>query len=236
MNEVEWLLAMGSQGVTDWELQIAKNIHNFFQGENVKAVLDVGCGGGKWSQQACKIVGDSCLIVGLDVDKKHVAYAKASAEVAIADARFAPFKDSLFSHILVVAVLHHLEDAESFKRVLTELIRLGCRNAKMLCIENTIDNPLKNGLVRGWRRIQKSNLHLHGFSSNQLAALIQSCGVRIIKREHENLFTVYLCTLLGVYGAKLPVPVIKILRRFEAALIDLGFWRWCATLHLICEF
>ena len=81
--------------------------------------------------------------------------------------------------MIVIAVLHHLSNHEAFQRLIKEVKRVANDNASVLFVENTIDNPLKNYLVKSWRKIGSSDLHLHGFTSNELIELLKTNGFRL---------------------------------------------------------
>ena len=210
-NKKEYLLSMGHCEITRWESMIAENIRLLLKTKNGSDVrlLDIGCGAGKWDIFASEVLsaekGSNSTIVGFDISKAPIFRAKAregklSRGYIVADASSIPLTNNNFDCVIVVAVLHHLSNQEAFLRLIEEVKRVSNKNASVLFVENTTDNPFKNYLVKSWRKIGSSDLHLHGFTSNELIELLKTSGFEIVDCKYENLFVVYLCTALGVYG------------------------------------
>ena len=178
-------------------------------------------------------------IVGFDISKAPVFHAKtrrgASGQYILADASSIPLTDDAFNLVIVIAVLHHLTNKIAVEQLMGEVKRLTNPGASVLFVENTIDNQLKNSLVKSWRKISSSDLHLYGFTSNQLIEMLKASGFKIVECKYENLFVVYLCTVLGIFGVVLPSVLVSYLKRFEKRIIQIGFWRYCATVHLIVK-
>ena len=185
--------------------------------------------------------GFNSMIVGFDISKKTIFHAKArqgkiTREYFVADASNIPLANNNFNAVIVIAVLHHLSNQEAFIRLIKEVKRVANENAFVLFVENTIDNPFKNYLVKSYRKkFSSSDLHLNGFTSNELIELLKTNGFEIWNSKYENLFVVYLCTALGFYGVTLPSRLIFHLKRFEKRLIHGGFWKYSATIHLIVK-
>ncbi len=237
---------MGNSEITPWESLIADNIRSLLKTANRSDVrlLDIGCGAGKWDIFASEVLSNenksNSMIVGFDISKMPILQAKVRQGkiprgYIVADASSIPLTNNNFNLVIVIAVLHHLSNQEAFQRLIKEVKRVANDNAFLLFVENTIDNPLKNYLVKSWRKIGSSDLHLHGFTSNELIELLKTSGFTIVDRKYENLFVVYTCTALGVYGIKLPTIIISHLNRLERRLIQSGFWKYCATVHLIVK-
>jgi ubiquinone/menaquinone biosynthesis C-methylase UbiE len=246
-NKKEYFFSMGNSEITPWESLIADNIRFLLKTANKPDVclLDIGCGAGKWDIFASEVLStekdSNSIIMGFDISKAPIFLAKArkgklTRGYLVADASNIPLTNNNFDVVIVVAVLHHLSNHEAFQRLIKEVKRVANDNASALFVENTIDNPLKNYLVKSWRKkFSSSDLHLHGFTSKELIELLRTNGFEIRKCKYENLFVVYLCTTLGFYGVTLPSRLIFYLKRFEKVLIQGGFWKYCATVHLIAK-
>jgi SAM-dependent methyltransferase len=246
-NKKEYLFSMGNSEITPWESMIADNIRLLLKTVNKSdaRLLDIGCGAGKWDIFASEVLstrkGFNSMIVGFDISKKPIFHAKArqgkvTRGYFVADASNIPLTNKNFDVVIVVAVLHHLSNQEAFIRLIKEVKRVAIDNALVLFVENTLDNPFKNYLVKSYRKkFSSSDLHLYGFTSNDLIELLRTNGFEIRNRKYENLFVVYLCTALGFYGVTLPSRLIFHLKRFEKILIQGGFWKYCATVHLIVK-
>jgi SAM-dependent methyltransferase len=100
---------------------------NFFEKSNVKTfILDMGCGGGEYSNLILKHTHDIRQLVGLDVSKELVRKARmddhsGNGEFLVADGQNVPFKNECFDWIVCKDLLHHVE--HPFK-VLKEISRV----------------------------------------------------------------------------------------------------------------
>jgi|WetSurMetagenome_2_1015567.scaffolds.fasta_scaffold31969_2 SAM-dependent methyltransferase len=242
----EYLFAMGHSEITWWESMIADTVRFMLKNSDRSNVrlLDIGCGTGKWGIFASEVLSSgghpNYLIVGFDISKTAVSHANSRRNQSLshyflADASQIPLTCDSFNLIIVVAVLHHLKNEEAFQKLIAEVKRLASKNASILFVENTIDNPFKNFLVKSWIKIGSSELHLHGFTSSYLIEMLKSGGFKIVHYKYENLFVVYLCTVLGVFRVTLPKRMITYMYRLEISMIHSGFWKYCATVHLIAK-
>lgn len=95
-------------------------------------ILDIGCGTGEFS---------SCFMpenyIGIDIEEKYIDFAKKNnkGKFLLADALALPFSDELFSKIIIVGVLHHLNDGKT-EKVLKEAARVLKGKGKILIIED----------------------------------------------------------------------------------------------------
>ncbi len=95
-----------------------------------EAVLDVGCGTGALAMVACKRVGASGRVCGIDAGPKQIARARSKAERASLPIDFQvgvieqlAFPDHSFDVVLSTLVMHHLPD--DLKRLgLAEMARV----------------------------------------------------------------------------------------------------------------
>lgn len=93
-------------------------------------VLDVGCGNGIVYEFLAQ---KSIAYTGVDMSGKLIAIArrrakavhgKSSCVFKVASALRLPFKDASFTHVLCMAVLHHIPGQEARARVMSELYRV----------------------------------------------------------------------------------------------------------------
>ena len=107
---------------------------NLFPIESGDRVLDVGCGEGRHSWEACKEY--PCSVCALDVCEeslRRVQYvlhymvnnneAKGWGNVMLGDALHLPFKDATFDRIICSEVLEHLIDDEQGMRELVRVLK-----------------------------------------------------------------------------------------------------------------
>ena len=108
-------------------------------------VLDIGCGSGEFSS-----LFPSEQYVGIDIDKDNLAYARKRflGEFLQADATHLPFPDASFSHVLIMGVVHHLNDVDA-AAALRETARVVKPKGHVLIMEDAVSaRPLTRLLHR----------------------------------------------------------------------------------------
>jgi ubiquinone/menaquinone biosynthesis C-methylase UbiE len=97
-----------------------------------KKTLDIGCGTGEHS-----ILFDSKQYNGIDISKKYVYNAKKrhKSNFFVMDAQNIRFPDNSFDNILILGILHHVND-EIADNILKEAKRLSKSNTKILIMED----------------------------------------------------------------------------------------------------
>lgn len=113
-------------------------------------ILDIGCGTGDHS-----IFFQNADYVGIDIEEKYIDYAqkKYKGEFLVGDATSLHFSDNVFDKIIIVAVLHHLNDADA-KLVLKETKRVLKPGGRMLVMED-IQSEENGFLTRLVHRLDK---------------------------------------------------------------------------------
>ncbi len=109
----------------------------------VDRVIDIGCGSGEFSA-----LFPPAQYIGVDIDEASLVYAreKFKRKFLKADATQLPFPDGLFSHVLVVGVLHHMNDSDAL-RVLQEIRRVLAPEGRALIMEDTVSARLLARMV-----------------------------------------------------------------------------------------
>ena len=104
-------------------------------------ILDIGCGTGEFS-----VFFKPENYVGVDVEKRYIDFARKNyqGKFLLDDATRLSFPDNSFLKILIVGVLHHLDDAKSAE-VLAEAERALAKSGKILILEDV--NSPQNGVL-----------------------------------------------------------------------------------------
>ncbi len=110
-------------------------------------VLDIGCGTGEFS-----VFFNPDNYIGVDIEKKYIDYALKNykGKFMVVDANRLPFNDGSFQKVVIVGVLHHLDDATS-GRVLDEARRVLAPGGTFLLMEdvNRPENGFLTNLLHG---------------------------------------------------------------------------------------
>ncbi len=97
--------------------------------ERQSLVLDEGCGTGLLFNY---VTDKAEMVVGLDISRKILAEAKRRSEkldnvhLVLADSDYAPFKDSVFSHVFAITLIQNIPNPE---KTLAEAKRVARENA-----------------------------------------------------------------------------------------------------------
>lgn len=95
-------------------------------------VLDIGCGTGEFS-----VFFQNAAYTGVDIEKKYIDYAQKNhkGKFLTTDAAILPFSENAFDKILIIGVLHHIDDGQC-RSVLAEARRVLNSNGRMLVMED----------------------------------------------------------------------------------------------------
>ena len=109
-----------------------KALQDDFTAKDGEKVLDIGCGTGEFS-----VFFQNAAYTGIDAEKKYIDYAQRNCKgkFLIADASHLPFSENAFDKVIIMGVLHHMND-EQCRRVLAEARRVLSSNGRMLVMED----------------------------------------------------------------------------------------------------
>lgn len=115
-------------------------------------VLDIGCGTGEFS-----VFFNPTMYTGIDIEKKYIAYAEKNYKGAFlaGDATRLPFPRGHFQKIIIVGMLHHLDDATS-RLVLQEAKRVLAPGGTLLVMED-VKRPENNPFTRLLHRLDNGD-------------------------------------------------------------------------------
>jgi len=154
------------------------------------SILEIGCSGGPLLQRL-RSTGYSDL-TGIDVSAKGIAVAqqRGISNVSCMDGASLDFPDSSFDLVVASDVLEHIEDEAQALREWTRVLRPG---GQLL-----IFVPAFQFL---WGKHDEVNRHFRRYTAAQLAASMQSAGLRIRRRSYWNV------------GLFFPTAAVRLLKR-----------------------
>lgn len=109
-----------------------KIIEKYFSDKNFASILDIGCGTGEFSSYF-----KPANYIGIDLEKKYLDFAKKNhqGKFLLGDAKQLPFASKSFPKILMIGILHHLDDLDC-AQALQEAKRVLAQNGKILLMED----------------------------------------------------------------------------------------------------
>jgi ubiquinone/menaquinone biosynthesis C-methylase UbiE len=136
-----------------------------------QSILDLGCGYGAYSLALMK-EGRSC--VGCDVNLQYLKTAVSSGLPSVAAEGALPFPDKSFDTVLLFEVIEHVPPIEA---ILKEAFRVA-RKSVLITVPNAEEIELLKGNDVTYAHMLSSD-HVHFFSPDTLAALLQRFGATI---------------------------------------------------------
>jgi len=116
------------------------------KGLNTKTILDVGCGTGELERN----LANQLEVVGVDLTVSMLRVAKdryRDCEFMRASCNKLPFRDSVFTMVLVVNVLHHLK-LNDRQALFSEVSKTLARGGHVVVFEHNPKNPFTRIVVR----------------------------------------------------------------------------------------
>jgi SAM-dependent methyltransferase len=124
--------------------------------ENVRTVLDVGCGVGHWGRLIARVLPTTVRLTGIDREERWIAEARKRAadgglserfEYRVASAESLPFEDGSFDLVTCQTLLIHVGNPG---RVLGEMIRVTKPGGLVMAAEPTnIADPMLSAIAVG---------------------------------------------------------------------------------------
>lgn len=113
-----YCLESGYEDDVEHRLKICEKFVSFSD----RAILDLGCGDGKYSKNMRR---SSNSIVGLDIENKALAYAKEYCDPIIGDAQYLPFCNDIFDVILLADIIEHVANDNAVLREAFRCLKRG---------------------------------------------------------------------------------------------------------------
>lgn len=117
-------------------------IERYFSPESDKAILDLGCGTGEFS-----VFFNPLTYTGIDIEQDYIDFARRTYKgtFLVENATSLSFEESSFDGIVILGVLHHIDD-ENCHKIMKELKRVLKPSGTILVIED-VDSPEDNFLT-----------------------------------------------------------------------------------------
>jgi len=128
-------------------------IKETFDFNDSKKVLDIGCGTGEFANLFSKFD-----YYGIDISIKYIKYAAENnkGNFKVMDATKLEFPDNNFNYILIMAILHHLDD-DRISKVLLEARRVLKPGGKILIMEDAKIAKLENLAIKFFQKFDKGD-------------------------------------------------------------------------------
>jgi len=128
-----------------------KIIREVFNLNSGNKILDIGCGTGEFAGLFSK-----CDYCGIDISDKYIKYAakKNKGNFKVMDATSLRFSDNSFDYVLIMAILHHLDD-NNVNKLLLEAKRVLKPGGKILIMEDAKVEKLENLLIKFIQKFDK---------------------------------------------------------------------------------
>ncbi len=112
--------------------EIRRTIREYLPDSNNQRVLDIACGPGAFSE-----LFTADVYVGVDINRRYIEYAQRQYKGTfhVMDARHVEFSEDSFDGVLVLGLLHHLNDDDALE-VLKGVARVLKPSGRVLIIED----------------------------------------------------------------------------------------------------
>lgn len=167
------------------DVHIGESLKIFTQDNNLKKILDVGCGTGRLvkflNEQGYKTIGcdpmDSAVIAAQKINKNSKVIVKASAIKL-------PFKNSAFDLITCISTIEHLTESEG-TRFIKEAKRVLTPGGFVFLITPNFNSPLRYILGKKWFGYSDPT-HLHFYTPESLSGLLFRHGFADIRLRFKT--------------------------------------------------
>lgn len=189
-----------------------------FRINNGDKVLDVGCGEGRHSFEACRL--NHCMVCAMDIDdlslrKTHYVLhymdsqkvSKGNWNVLFGDALSLPFKDASFDKIICSEVLEHLEDDERGIRELVRVLKQG--GAMAITVPTYLSEAVCWALDQDY--YNHPGGHVRKYKAQELMDSLRRNNLAVYALRYEHAFhSIYwiLRCIFRLKNEKSPIPAL----------------------------
>lgn len=162
--------------VNSYELIRSQNILEFLAPVSSGLILDVGCGGGTYTE----ILTERSKVIALDISNAAMKIAKdnvrsSEASFIVSDVEHLPLMDESVSGIICVDVIEHVTNVKRFLEEMSRVLKQSGRIAIFTACGNnklSLEYVLKPSLGRFINLIRSKMGHIHIFSTQSLYSLL----------------------------------------------------------------
>lgn len=187
------------------DLLIAQSLHIFLKENNLKSLLDVGCGTGKLVEFFRK---KGFTAYGCDTADEAVAMAREiNGQNAIkkTSATRLPFRKQTFDMVTAISVIEHLSKKEA-RTFLTETSRILKPHGFVFLITPNYSSPFRYLFGKRWFAY-KDPTHINFFTPKSIKLMLTNCGFKNIKFRHKSAYNVPFDWYLPSPLRKMPMPL-----------------------------
>ena len=168
-----------------WHTRRFREFHSFVKGIQSQKILDVGCHGGRFTQEIA-IAFPKAHIDGIDMSVQAISYASKkypAITFKVARAQRLPYKNKAFDLVTCFEVLEHIEDPD---RVVAEVQRVLRKKGNFITLVPA-ENILFKCIWFLWTHFGPGRVwhhtHVQKFEKKSLDMLLQSEGFTVVKRK-----------------------------------------------------
>jgi ubiquinone/menaquinone biosynthesis C-methylase UbiE len=196
---------------SDW-MSMCEKINTFFNLDNSKNILEIGCGSGALVYGLSSI--QSANFYGIDYSDSLIEIAKAAMPKhswTVAESQKIPFPNEYFDFVIIHSVLQYMPNIEYFKKTMLELQRV-CKTGGTILIADIYDkdkineyyelrSKRSNQTVDEYKNNNKNLPHMF-YTKNQIFNQLKSVKaikeINIFPKNDKNLNSFYSFSVLGI--------------------------------------
>lgn len=197
----------------------ARKITSLFPQLRNRKVLDIGCGGGFYSLEACRRKSENILLV--DISQICVKAAKSSllenanyaAEGVVVDANLLPFGNSYFDFVLCIDVIEHMKEdnvlLREIRRVLKDngFLLIATQNSSSL--NYFLEAPMQRYLFKNRNWMGWDSTHVRFYNPKRLFQLLTNNGFFPVRTTGTYFIPYSLASMVGSIWKRLSEVIFQ---------------------------